>query len=131
MGRPLVIDASALLADIKDEPGADAVRKIIRKADGDLFIHAVNATEVAYHLIRSGLPPILAFRFSAPKGMVVVEDMERRLWERSAVLKAEYRNLSLGDSIAISLSESLDAELLTGDRLFLGVDTSATITLFR
>lgn len=94
MERPLVLDASALLADIKDEPGAAAVRDAMQKADAGLFMHAVNASEVAYHLIRFGLPPTPAFQLAAPKGVVLVEDLERRLWQRSAVLKAEYRNLA-------------------------------------
>jgi PIN domain nuclease of toxin-antitoxin system len=131
MGRPLVLDASALLADIKDEPGADAVRGIMRETADGLFMHAVNASEVAYHLIRFGLPPVLAFRLAVPKGIVIVEDLERRLWERSALLKAEYRNLALGDCVAISLAESLDAELVTGDRLFRDVATPATMRFFR
>ncbi len=131
MGRPLALDASALLADIKGEPGAETVRGMMREAADGLFMHAVNAGEVAYHLIRFGLPPIAAFRLAAPKGVVIVEDMERRLWERSAVLKAEHGNLALGDCVAIALAESLGAELLTGDRLFANVATSASIKLFR
>jgi PIN domain nuclease of toxin-antitoxin system len=131
MGRPLVLDASALLADIKDEPGAEVLHGIMRKAGGDLFMHAVNASEVAYHLIRFGLPPALAFQLATPKGVVIVEDLERRLWERSAILKAEYRNLALGDCVAISLAESLGAELVTGDRLFKQVKTTASMKLFR
>lgn len=131
MGRPIVLDASALLADIKDEPGAEAVRDIMREAADGLFMHSVNASEVAYHLIRFGLPPTLAFRLAVPRGVVIVEDLERRLWERSAVLKAEYRNLALGDCVAISLAESLDAELVTGDSLFKQVETTAPMKLFR
>lgn len=126
-----MLDASALLADIKDEPGAEAVRGIMREATDGLFMHAVNASEVAYHLIRFGLPSALAFHLAAPKGVVIVEDLEQRLWERSAVLKAEYRNLALGDCVAISLAESLGAELVTGDRLFKQVETTASMKLFR
>lgn len=131
MERPLVLDASALLADIKDEPGADAVHGIMREAGGGIFMHAVNAAEVAYHLIRFGLPPLAAFQLAAPKGVVIVEDFERQLWERSAVLKAEHKNLALGDCVAISLAESLGAEVLTGDRLFRDVATSARMKFFR
>ncbi|MCD8349386.1 MAG: PIN domain-containing protein [Planctomycetaceae bacterium] len=131
MGRLIVLDASALLADIKDEPGAETVRDLMNAAADGLFMHAVNASEVAYHLIRFGLPPALAFRLAAPQGVVIVEDLERRLWERSAVLKAQYRNLALGDCVAISLAESLGAELLTGDRLFKQVETFVQIQSFR
>lgn len=131
MGRVLVLDASALLADIKDEPGAGEIRNIMRNAADGLFMHSVNASEVAYHLIRFGLPPTLAFQLATPKGVVIVEDLERRLWERSALLKAEYRHLALGDCVAISLAESLGAELMTGDRFFQDVKTSSPIILFR
>lgn len=128
---PLVLDASALLASIKDEPGAETVRDIMQDAGEALFMHAVNASEVAYHLIRFGLPTVLAFRLAAPKGVTIVEDLDRLLWERSAILKAEYRNLALGDCVAISLAESLGAELVTGDRLFQEVETTAPVKLFR
>jgi PIN domain nuclease of toxin-antitoxin system len=131
MARPLVLDASALLADIKDEPGAETVRHYIREAGDDLYMHAINASEVAYHLIRFGLPHALSFRLAAPEGMVIVNELEQSLWERTAVLKAEYRNLALGDCVAISFAESLDAELVTGDRLFRTVTTSASIKIFR
>ncbi len=130
-GRPIVLDASALLANIKDEPGAQRVRDIMREASDGLFMHAINASEVAYHLIRFGLPPVPAFRLAAPKGVMIIEDLERRLWERVAVLKAEYRNLALGDCAAISLAESLGAELLTGDSLFRNVATPTAMKFFR
>lgn len=131
MGRSIVLDSSALLADIKSEPGAEAVRGIMGNAAHNLFMHALNASEVAYHLIRFGLPPELAFHLAAPKGVTIVEDLEQRLWKRSAVLKAEYSNLALGDCVVISLAELLKAELVTGDRLFEQVETTASIKLFR
>lgn len=57
MGRPLVLDASALLADIKDEPGAEAMRGIMREAADGLFMHAVNVSDEIIPLKRAILRP--------------------------------------------------------------------------
>ena len=131
VSHPLVLDASALIADIKNEPGAESVREITEAASGNVYLHAVNASEVAYHLICIGLSPMLAFYYTSPKGVTIVGEIEQRLWKRSATLKAEYRNLSLADCIVIAFAESMKAELLTGDRLFQKGRTTAAITLFR
>lgn len=131
MNQAVVVDASALLADIKDEPGADEVRRIMAAASGGLFMRAMNVCEVAYTHIRLGLPESVAFRTATPRGVIIVEDMEPLIWQRAAVLKAKHPSIALGDCVAVSLAESLDADILTGDRLFERIETSATIRIFR
>lgn len=44
----LVLDASAIIAEIKGEPGAEAIRQIIdMPPSGGIFMHSVNVCEVA------------------------------------------------------------------------------------
>ena len=52
MNRRHLLDASALLALIFDEPGADTVREIIE----DCRMHAVHLAEVLRKLVALGMP---------------------------------------------------------------------------
>lgn len=52
----VVLDASALLALLRDEPGADEVARVLDKA----IISAVNLQEVWKELLASGVPPDVA-----------------------------------------------------------------------
>lgn len=63
MNKPLILDSSALLADIKNESGATAVRSLMSDAaaSNGIFMHSINVCEVAYNLIKSGIPEQYAF----------------------------------------------------------------------
>lgn len=128
----LVIDASVIIAEIKNEPGADAVREIMAMPpEGGFFMHAVNVCEVAYHLIKFGFIESIAYELATPGGVTVIDDIRPALWKRAASLKAKYKNLALGDCIAIALAETLDADILTGDRDFKKVEADIDIKVFR
>jgi PIN domain nuclease of toxin-antitoxin system len=128
----MVIDASAVIAEIKDEPGAEMIRNcMMTPPEGGFFMHAINVCEVAYHLIKSGLHESIAYELAIPDGVAIVDDIRPALWKRAASLKARYKNLALGDCIAIALAESLNADVLTGDRDFQNVDTEVAVKLFR
>lgn len=130
--KALIIDTSAIIADIKGEYGAEAVRQIMATPpEGGFFMHAVNVCEVAYHLIKFGLIDSIAYELATPNGITIVNDLHPVLWRRAASLKAQYKNLALGDCVAIALAESLDADVLTGDRDFQLVDTNVEIKIFR
>ena len=130
--KALVIDTSAIIAEIKGEAGAEAVKQFMAvPPEGGFFMHAVNVCEVAYHLIRFGLIESIAYDLATPEGVTIIDDIRPVLWKRAASLKAQYENLALGDCIAIALAESLDADVLTGDRDFQKVDTNIDIKVFR
>ncbi len=128
----MVIDTSAILAELKDEPGAEVVRKILAiPPEGGFYMHAVNVCEVAYHMIKFGIIEPIAYEMAIPEGVAIIEDVRPILWKRTASLKAQYKNLALGDCVAIALAETLDADILTGDRYFNQVDTKVEIKMFR
>lgn len=130
--KSLVLDTSAIIAEIKGEPGAETVRQIMAMPpEGGFFMQSINVCEVAYHLIKFGLIESIAYELAIPGGVTIIDDLRPVLWKRAASLKARHRNLALGDCIAIALAESLDADVLTGDRDFQNADTDVQITVFR
>ncbi len=131
-GTRLLIDSSALLAKLLNEPGGDAVWQIMEMTpEGDLFMHAVNACEVAYQLIKNGCMDFAAYSFATPRDVNVINSVTPGVWQRAASLKAKHRSLALGDCIAVAQAELLNADILTGDRAFQQVDTRIGIKLFR
>ncbi len=49
-----VLDASAVMAFLRDEPGADRVLAILTRPSANLHIHAVNLLEIYYKLASYG-----------------------------------------------------------------------------
>lgn len=84
----LVIDSSAIIAELKNEPGAETVREIMAKPpSGGFFMHALNVCEMAYHLIKSGIPEDIAYEIAMPGGVVIIDDVRPTLWKRAAALR--------------------------------------------
>lgn len=117
-----VLDASALLAYLFDEAGAEIVADAI--AEGDAVISTVNLSEVLDTLSRTadqGTPDELAKRLSgsgllgaaiAPKPFTIADAVEAaRL--RPLTQKV---GLSLADRACLSLASRLDMPALTSDR---------------
>jgi len=109
----IVLDASALLALLKDEPGCLKVADAI----ADSFMTAVNYAEVVSHFIHAGMPPLDVDAMLRPLPVTLVAadadlaSMAGRL--RSVTADA---GLSLGDRfcLALALRDSLPA--WTADR---------------
>jgi len=112
----VVLDASALLAFLHDEPGADTVDAVL--AEG--LMSSVNWSEVAQKSLARGVDihglredvEALGVRIEA----FTVEDAEcaARLWP---VTRAP--GLSLGDRACLALGRRVGAPVLTTDRVWL------------
>ena len=107
-----VLDASAILAYLLGEDGADTVDSAL--AD-DPRCGAANWSEVAQRVLGAGRDWDLARALLASHGVrvepVVGDDAEwaARRWRRG-------EGLSLADRLCLALGERLDAEVLTADR---------------
>jgi len=113
-----VLDACAAIALIRDETGAEKVRKILKSAqEGDVLMHAVNFCEVYYDTLRTTGPEAAqnvmdAFRF----GLICIsEEIDLDLCAQVGAYKAQGR-ISLADAFALSLAARHSAVLLTSDR---------------
>ena len=107
-----VLDASAVLAFLQGEDGADVVA--VALVDGAVC-GAANWSEVAQKVLASGRDWILARALLGSYGIriepVAVEDAEwaARRWRRG-------EGLSLADRLCLALGERLDVPVLTADR---------------
>lgn len=112
---PLVYDASALLAVIFSEPGAEAVIELMSEAGGE--ISAANLAEVGSKMAERGLSASQVQRELASFSLAVAP-----LDELQALLVAGLRmstkplGLSLGDRCCLALAQTRRATVVTGDR---------------
>jgi ribonuclease VapC len=124
----LVLDASALLAYLKDEPGSDAVEAILAES----VISSVNWAEVIQKSIAASVVVEGMLDDLQALGLVVEpftsEDGEvaGRLWEQTRSF-----GLSLGDRACLSLGLRLGVVVLTSDRAWLNLDLGLDIRAVR
>jgi PIN domain nuclease of toxin-antitoxin system len=124
----VVLDSSALLAVLKQEPGADLVRARMPGA----AISAVNYAEVISKLIDHGMPPDAAAE-TAMAALLEVSALDQDLAAAAGMLRADTRGaaLSLGDRACLALAAHLGAPALTADRAWAQVDVDVEIVLIR
>lgn len=111
-----VFDASALLAFLQDEPGADLVRE--RLVSGGV-VGAANWSEVAQKVATapSVWPIAQDVLLSFP---LDVEPVTRADAEAAAASWPSAPHLSLADRLCLALGARLDAQVLTADGAWAG-----------
>jgi PIN domain nuclease of toxin-antitoxin system len=124
----VVLDASAVLADMRDEPGAAVVRALTSRT----AISAVNFAEVITKLIENGMPSAEAQALAETMDHEVVAATQTRA-ARAGVLheKTRRKGVSLGDRFCLALALELDAPAITADRRWASLDLGVEITLIR
>lgn len=106
-----VLDASALLAFLQGEPGADGVEEAL---DRGAVIGAANLSEVAQKVIaRGGSWGVVRALLDSYE--LEVEPVTRPDGERAAALWSAGSGLSLADRLCLALGERLEREVLTAD----------------
>jgi len=112
-----VIDASALIAFLRDEPGAEAVENVFDLPQ-TCYVHALNLCEVYYDFWRASNQNAAEAAITDLMGLGIEEraDMDSQFWREVARLKAVHRKVSLADCCALALAKRLGANLLTADR---------------
>ncbi|WP_353199814.1 type II toxin-antitoxin system VapC family toxin [Sandarakinorhabdus sp.] len=109
----MVLDASALLAAMLEEPGQEKVERALPNA----IIGSVNLVEVASRLIDGGLSPEEAEEDLAALELTVI-DFDQAQAIEAARLRALTRHagLSLGDRACLALALVRGVPVLTADR---------------
>ena len=125
-----VLDSHALLALLRDEPGADLVRRLLEKAaekDVPLHMTEVNYAEVQYIVRRqdgdAAWQSVAADLQAAP---LEFHPATRGLADLAAGYKARFK-LSLADAFAAALAKEKKAELVTGDPEFKALEKEIKI----
>ena len=120
-----ILDASAVLALLQDEPGADEVESAI---ESGAIISAVNLSEVLAKMVDAGAAADAAadlivslFVEVAPFGLESARDAARR---RETSQPA---GLSLGDRTCLSLGRRRHLPVITADRAWLGASASSGV----
>jgi ribonuclease VapC len=125
-----VLDAFALLAYLRGEPGAERVRDLLlraRSGEARLYLSLVNYGEVLYISERQGGRP------AAEEAIRIIDHLpleivpaDRDLTFAAAHLKARYP-ISYADAFAAALAQKLGAVLVTGDPEFRKVEAVVEI----
>lgn len=111
-----VIDACAMIAFLRNEPGAEFVEMILTHPTDRCFAHAVNLCEVYYDFLRkSDVRTARAIEDLLRIGIRSRRDMSRAFWQRIGTLKSTIRKISLADCFALALSEKLHGDVVTSD----------------
>lgn len=124
----VVLDASAVLALLNDEPGADRVAKILP----DSVISAVNLSEVVAKLADAGMPGDEIRDALDPLGLEVVP-FEEELAYSAGELRPKTRSLglSLGDRACLALGVRLGLSVLTTEGAWQKVAVSVPVEVIR
>jgi PIN domain nuclease of toxin-antitoxin system len=114
----VVLDASAMIAFLRGEPGSDVVERYFGPETHNLYAHALNLCEVYYDFLRAADEASAegAVRDILLLGVRERNDMASDFWRSVGKLKAEHRRVSLADCCALALAGGLGAVLLSADR---------------
>ena len=124
----VVLDASAVLALLNREPGADIVESNLASA----MISAVNVAEVGTRLADRGMSEAAIREVVGVLGMTVVQFDEESAYASAALWpQTRIRDLSLGDRACLSLASHLNLPALTADKIWADVDVEVEVRLIR
>ncbi len=119
MKKSFVLDASALIAFLGDERGAEKVEEILRKAGENkifLYMNKINVLEVYYGVYREDGKKKAEETLLKIQGLPIkiTDILSGDIFKEAGRFKAKYK-ISLADSIAIADAKTKDAFLITAD----------------
>ena len=128
MLNEVVLDASAVLAVLKREPGAERVRAVLDRAT----IGAVNAAEVQGKLVDLGLSRHVAEARIRILGCSIQAFSEVQAIEAGSLIAlTRCFGLSLGDRACLALAIERKATVYTTDRVWLELGLGIEVVVIR
>lgn len=124
----IVLDASALLALLHNEPGYEQVAKALPYS----LISAVNVAEVMSILVSNGMPSSeIEEAVSSLLNEVVPFDLKQATMVAELRKETKLQGLSLGDRACLGLAKLNDLPALTADKIWGKVNVGVEIQLLR
>jgi ribonuclease VapC len=129
-----VLDASAMLAYLNDEAGAEVVEAALGQG---CYISSVNLAEVFAKVAElGGKPNVLAQRLEDAGILhstlkVVPVTYEDALEVAAIKVATKALNLSLGDKVCLALGKRLELSVLTAEQSWKKLALKLTVTLIR
>jgi ribonuclease VapC len=126
----VVLDSSAVLALVYNEPGGKKVRAAIVSAVHSVSISAVNWCEILTKLGQKS-PIMTAEKLAAVLPGVAVVPFGRAEAELTSKLAKSCASLSLGDRACLALAKNIGAVAWTGDRIWKQFKLDVAVELIR
>jgi PIN domain nuclease of toxin-antitoxin system len=106
-----VLDASAMIAYLRDEPGGDVIERALLDTSSQCLAHAINLCEVFYDFHRAGGESAATSAISdlVATGVIERTDFDHPFWQEAGRLKARGK-VSIADCGKTTLAESLGVE---------------------
>jgi PIN domain nuclease of toxin-antitoxin system len=125
----VVLDSSALLALIQNEPGAEIIKPLLNVT----VMSTINVAESLTVLQRTNIPTQEALSLiNDIVNMIVPFDLEQARHVAELQSHLQHKGLSLGDRACIALGVKLQASIYTADKAWSELKvTSADIKLIR
>ena len=120
-----ILDASAVLAWLQEEPGADKVDAVLDRA----ALSAVNAAEVLHKLITRGSTREKAQEILDQISVPILDFTERMSRECAGL--SHHAGLSLGDRACLATAITLGVPVLSADRRWGKLPLPETVRLIR
>src|SRR5918994_7704265 len=120
----IVLDASALMAVLREEPGAAGVEAVL----DDAAISTVNLSEVQAKLVERGSPAEAAWSWLVDLDLDVVDfDASQARVAGNLGPLTRAHGLSFGDCACLALAQILGVPALTADRAWAGLKLGIAI----
>jgi uncharacterized protein len=125
-----VLDSFALIAYLRDEPGAEAMEHLLIAAsqkDTPLYMSDVNYAEVKYSILKKDGAEAWTAAANVLQSLPIdFLGTNRVLADVAADLKARFK-ISLADAFAAALAKEKKAQLVTGDPEFKSLEKEIKI----
>ena len=112
-----VLDASAMIAYLRDETGAESVEQLFTSSASRCIAHVVNVCEVFYDFYRSsgedGAQQAIADLRRI--GLIFRDDLDPDFWQEIGRLKVRPGRISLADCFVVALAQRIGGEIVTAD----------------
>ena len=111
-----MLDASAIIAYLRGEPGADTVEDLLANDDELCMVHAINLCETFYKMRRhADESEVLSALQDFSDRIVVRTDFDQPFWLDVGRYKAPMRSTPLADCFVVALANREGAEAVTAD----------------